>query len=64
MVARVPLRLRVPAWRGRCATEAGGKRQAENQPDERMVAAVSVGIVNGEAVCDLETLKTLPLKRT
>ena len=39
---------------GRCVTEAGGKRQAENQSMKGMVAAVSVGIVNGEAICDLE----------
>ncbi len=64
MVARVPRRLRVLRGAGRCATEAGGKRQAENHPMKGMVAAVSVGIVNGEAISIWNTLKTQPQRPT
>lgn len=36
----------------------------KTNPMKGMVAAVSVGIVNGEAVCDLNMLKTLPQRPT
>ncbi len=52
--ARVPRRLRVPAWRWQMRYRSGGKWQAENQPDERDGSRSFCGIVNGEAVCDLE----------
>ncbi len=52
--ARVPLRLRVPAWRWQMRYRSGGKRQAENQSNERDGSRGFFGIVNGEAICDLE----------
>lgn len=51
VVARVPLRLRVPAWRWQMrhrSWQENGK--LKTNPMKGMVAAVSVGIVNGEAV--------------